>query len=97
LVSATSQIGFIDFICAPVYAALSTQFAALAPLADGTQENRIAWEALQKEDYVMRQSESSSSIRPKELPTTTIATTVAEPIPTQSRPKPNASKTCIVL
>jgi hypothetical protein len=81
------QIGFIDFICAPVYEALRLQFPSLTPLADGTKENRVAWEALQKEEYVMRHAESSSS---------QVTTKATEP-PVQTSTRQNNSKTCCLM
>ncbi|KAG8200040.1 hypothetical protein JTE90_001898 [Oedothorax gibbosus] len=42
----TMQVGFIDYICLPVYEALTEVQPALHPLLEGCQENRRNWQAL---------------------------------------------------
>ena len=41
------QIGFIDFVCLPVYVHLSRQLPSLQPMVDNIVTNRKNWEALQ--------------------------------------------------
>lgn len=40
------QLGFIDFICNPVYVALAEHVPAFRPLLDNVEENRRQWELL---------------------------------------------------
>lgn len=43
------QMGFIDFICMPLYKALSQTFPFLEPLHTGVQKNRDQWEKLSEQ------------------------------------------------
>lgn len=43
------QIGFIDFVCMPLYKMLSEIAPELNPLLEGVQSNRQNWELLAKD------------------------------------------------
>ena len=40
------QVGFIDFICLPLYKVLVELLPDLNPLLEGVQQNRQNWQAL---------------------------------------------------
>ena len=63
-----AQIGFIDFICMPVYETLSAQYASLAPMSEHCKHNRARWAALQAQGeyrmaYVQRDHPAHPSFR----------------------------------
>lgn len=43
------QVGFIDFMCKPVYSYLSTLYGCFQPVLDQLKDNRAKWEQLQQQ------------------------------------------------
>lgn len=43
------QVGFIDFVCMPLYKVLSEIVPELTPLLEGVQNNKQNWELLTKD------------------------------------------------
>ena len=42
------QVGFIDFICLPLYQVLADLLPGLDPLLEGVKHNKENWQALQE-------------------------------------------------
>ncbi|KAK0159044.1 hypothetical protein PV328_009975 [Microctonus aethiopoides] len=71
------QVGFIDFICLPLYKVLSETFPWIMPLYEGTAENRKHWQDLAEKvemgltwidrDTIEEPVEEFVSIEPKDI------------------------------
>lgn len=67
------QVGFIDFICTPVYKLVQIPFPSLGPLYDGVLENRMNWQ--QKADIEEeRQAQNSKATTHEPTPNSSTGT-----------------------